>query len=78
MSAAIPKPPTFGEPGPVKVAPNRFDTVATMTGHAVIDFDGRPVAEREDYSEARDIVGSLNEAAHGGGRALASAIARLR
>lgn len=76
MPGAI-QPPAF-ESGPVKTPPNRFDTVATMTGHAVIDFDGRPVAEREDYGDAREIVANLNDAAHGGGRALARAIAFLR
>lgn len=72
------RPPTFGERGPVKSAPQRFDTVATMTGYAVIDFDGRPVAERDDYADARDVVANLNDAAHGGGRALARAIAHLQ
>lgn len=67
MTASYPPRHAPGLPGTAKQAAIRFTTERTLSGFAVIDFDGRPVAERERYHEARELSADLNAAAFGGG-----------
>lgn len=69
------KPPAFRTgPGDMKIAPSRFDVIATLSGYDVIDYDGTPVAALSDYGLAEAERERLNDAAMGGGRSLAYAL----
>lgn len=72
-------PPRFGTPEPhgTKVAPRRFSVIQSIGGHEVIDFDGRPVAERDFEDDAQSLAAGLNEAAFSGPKDLARAIQNI-
>lgn len=76
MHTEVPRFPPQGS-GNVKQSPTRFSVGPTISGHEVIDFDGRAVIEVPSAGEASDIMTTLNDAAAGGAAVLTRAIQAL-